>query len=68
MRVVAFWAGLAGLLAAAALAASQVLSLLGSENAALVGVARQTGTWSLIGFTALTAVFLFIVAFTDRKV
>ncbi len=68
MRVVAFWAGIAGLFVAAAQAAALILSRLDGADAALIEAAREAAAWGLVGFTLLTAAFLLIVACTDRKV
>lgn len=68
MRVAAFWAGLAGLLVAGAQATALAAGLLGSPAAPLAAAAGLVADWSLVAFAALVAVFLLLVAFTDRKV
>jgi hypothetical protein len=68
MRVVAFWAAIAGLVALAGQGSVLVLSLTGAEQDALWRTAGQLAAVGQIAFTLLLVVFLLIVAVTGRKV
>ncbi len=68
MRVVAFWAALAGFAAAAGLTTALVTRLLRVAEGDLTGAAALVGEIGLAAFTALAGLFLLIVAVTDRKV
>lgn len=67
MRVVAFWAGIAGLAVVAAQICVLVLGLMGQGSGALAQGAGQVAGWGMPAFVVLVAIFLLIVAVTDRR-
>lgn len=68
MRVVAFWAALAGFAAAAAHATLLVAPLLGMTDGPLLQTTSVVAGVGQAAFTLLAGLFLLIVAVTDRKV
>jgi hypothetical protein len=67
MRVVAFWAAIAGLVALTGQVGVLVLSLVGPTDGALMRTVGQVAAAGQIAFTLLLVIFLLIVALTGRR-
>lgn len=69
MRVVAFWAAIAGLVLFAGRAIVMALSLSGAggEDGAALKAAGQVATFSELAFILLLVILLFIIAVSGRK-
>jgi hypothetical protein len=67
MRVAAFWAAVAGIVAVAGQVAVLAARLAGGDLGGQLATAELIGAAGLIAFVALGAVYFIIVAVTDRK-
>jgi hypothetical protein len=68
MRVAAFWAAVAGLVALAGRAAVLAMSLTDAGGEEARRIAAQVAAWGELAFLLLMVVFLLMVALTGRKV
>ncbi len=68
MRVVAFWAAIAGLVGLAGQGAAFALSTVWTEQAGMLPTAQLVAAVGQIAFTALLVALLLIIAVSGRKV